>query len=174
MNCPGTLQQNLKVAQSLVYPFYPCPFLLVELGLIVFFLGGREENHVVPSLCSDFQQFNASNLQMSLQNPLRILTFFSQFAAIWLIYNSFKGNWGPHLLSIKPHLSLNCRKTIPAVWLLLTRHYVPAERLEVLNFTESILIAFTELWTAATNSLCIMIRVCCTYAGQCYFQLNSW
>lgn len=110
----------------------------------------------------------AKVFEKSFTNP----DLFFQFVAIWLIYNSFKGNWAPHLLSIKPHLLLNWRKTIPAVWLLLTRHHVPAEILEVLNFAESILIALTELRTVATNSLCIMMRVCYTHAEQHYFQSN--
>lgn len=95
-----------------------------------------------------------------------------QFGAIWLIYNSFKGNRAPHLLSIKPHLLLNCRKSIPAVGLLLTRHHVPAERLEVLNFTESTLTALTELRTVATNSPCIMMRLCYTNVGKVLFSIK--
>lgn len=95
---------------------------------------------------------------------------FFQFGAIWLIYNHFKGNRALHLLSIKPHLLLNCRKTIPAVGLLLTSHHVPAERLEVLKFTESTLIALTELGSFATNSPCIMMRLCYTNVGKVLFS----
>lgn len=151
---------------------YPGPFLRdYRPGIDRFFLGGWKKTSLVPSSSSDFQQCNTYSLQKSLKNPLLILTFF-QFVTIWLIYNSFKGNWAPHLLSIKPHLLLNWRKTIPAVWLLLTQHWVPAKILEVLNFAESILIALTELRTVATNSSCIMMRVCYTHAGQHYFQSN--
>lgn len=47
---------------------YPGPFLLTDLGLIVFFLGGLKTPNFVPS--------NTYSLQKSLKNPLLILTYF--------------------------------------------------------------------------------------------------
>jgi len=75
VNHPEALQQDLNNALSLAIPAkYPCPFLPMDLEQISFFLlGDWEENNLVPSSSSDF----TSNPQMSLKNPLLILTFFS-------------------------------------------------------------------------------------------------